>query len=101
VSGERRSGAFPDVPTFRESGYDLVAMSWYALFAPAGTPPATIDKLAAAALAAMRDPALRQKLEDMGLEPTGLGPKELDRILHDDYEKWAPVIRASGFKPAQ
>jgi tripartite-type tricarboxylate transporter receptor subunit TctC len=101
VSGERRSSAFPDVPTFREAGYDLVALPWYALFAPAGTPPATIERLAAAAVAAIRDPGLRQKLEDMGLEPTGLGPKELERILRADYEKWGPVIRASGFKPAQ
>jgi len=99
VSGEKRSSAFPDVPTFRESGYDLVALSWYALFAPAGTPGAAIEKQAAAATAAMRDPGLRAKLEDMGLEPTGLGPRELGEILKADYEKWGPVIRASGFKP--
>jgi tripartite-type tricarboxylate transporter receptor subunit TctC len=101
VSGEKRAAAFPDVPTFRESGYDLVALPWYALFAPAGTPQPVIDKYAQAAIAAMHDPAMRARLEDMGLEPTGLGPAELGRILRADYDKWGPVIRASGFKPGQ
>lgn len=101
VSGEKRSSAFPDVPTFREAGYDLVALPWYALFAPAGTPSAAVEKHAAAAIAAIRDPSLRDKLEGLGLEPTGLGPKELAAILKADYDKWGPVIRASGFKPGQ
>ncbi|HEX7054762.1 MAG TPA: tripartite tricarboxylate transporter substrate-binding protein [Burkholderiales bacterium] len=99
VSGEKRAAVFPDVPTFRESGYDLVALPWYALFAPAGTPQAAIDRYAKAAIAAMHDPALREKLQKMGLEPTGLGPQELAKILKDDYQSWGPVIRASGFKP--
>jgi len=99
VSGEKRSSAFPDVPTFRESGFDLVALPWYAMFAPARTPQGAIDKLSAAAIAAVRDPALRERLENMGLEPTGLGPAELGRILKADYDKWGPPIRASGFKP--
>jgi len=101
VSGEKRAAAFPDVPTFRESGHDLVALPWYAMFAPAGTPAATIDVYAKASIAAMHDPALRAKLEQMGLEPTGLGPQELASILKADYEKWGPPIRASGFKPGQ
>lgn len=101
VSGEQRMSAFPDVPTFRESGYDLVALPWYAMFAPTGTPQAAVDKYAQAAIAAMHDPALRARLEQMGLEPTGLGPQELASILKSDYERWGPVIRASGFKPGQ
>jgi tripartite-type tricarboxylate transporter receptor subunit TctC len=101
VSGEQRAAAFPDVPTFKESGYDLVALPWYAMFAPAGTPQATIDKTSKAAIAAIHDPAVRARLEQMGLEPTGLGPEELAKILKADYEKWGPPIRASGFKPGQ
>jgi tripartite-type tricarboxylate transporter receptor subunit TctC len=89
------------VPTFKESGYDLVALPWYAMFAPAGTPQAIIDKYSAAAIAAVRDPALHDRLENMGLEPTGLGPQELAKILRADYDKWGPVIRASGFKPGE
>lgn len=99
VSGEKRFPPLPDVPTFKEAGYDLVALPWYALFAPAGTPKEAIETLSRAAVAAIRDPALKARLEDMGLEPTGLPPAELARILRADYEKWGPVIRASGFKP--
>ena len=101
VSGASRAAAFPDVPTFKESGYDLVALPWYAMFAPAGTPKAVVDKTAKAAIAAIHDPGVHAKLEQMGLEPTGLGPEELAKILKADYEKWGPPIRASGFKPGQ
>jgi tripartite-type tricarboxylate transporter receptor subunit TctC len=99
VSGEKRFPPLPDVPTFKEAGYDLVALPWYALFAPAATPKEAIEAFSRAAVAAIRDPALKARLEDMGLEPTGLPPAELARILRSDYEKWGPVIRASGFKP--
>ena len=101
TSGAQRSAAFPEVPTFKESGYDLEATSWYALFAPAGTSQAAIERLSAAAIAAVRDPAMKGKLEQMGLEPTGLGPTQLGAILKADYDKWGPIIRASGFKPGQ
>ena len=98
VSGARRLPQYPDVPTFKESGYDIEGSAWYALFAPAGTPPPIVDKLAAAAIDAVRQPDVRQKLEPLGLEVTGLGPAEMTRILRADYDKWGPVIRASGFK---
>jgi len=101
VAGEQRDPMFPQVPTFREQGYDLVAQPWYALFAPAGTPPAVVERLAQAAAAAVKDPATRQRLIDMGLNPTGLGPAQLGKIMQDDYDRWGPVIRASGFKPGQ
>jgi tripartite-type tricarboxylate transporter receptor subunit TctC len=71
------------------------------MFAPAGTPPATIDRLAKAAMAAVKDPALNKRLVDMGLEPTGYGPDRLAAILRADHDHWGPVIKASGFKPEQ
>lgn len=101
VAGEQRDPAFPEVPTFRELKYDLVAEPWYALFAPAGTPPATLKRLSDAAVAAVRDPAVHARLVEMGLHPTGYGPDRLAAIMKADYEQWAPVIRASGFKPGQ
>lgn len=100
VAGEQRDPAFPDVPTFRQAGFDLVAQPWYALFAPAGTPPATVDRLAKAAAAAVNDPAVNKRLVDMGLEPTGQGPAQLATVMKADFERWRPPIRASGYKPA-
>lgn len=101
VAGEKRSPLAPEVPTFVELGYRIEASAWYALFAPAGTPKEVIERYAKAAIEAVHSPELRQRLEQMGLEPTGLPPAELARILRADYDKWGPVIRASGFKPTQ
>ncbi len=101
VAGEKRDPNSPNVPTFKELGYDLVAQPWYALFAPAGTPPAVVDRLSKAAVQAMNDPAVHKRLVEMGLEPTGYGPARLATIMKDDFERWAPVIKASGFKPGQ
>jgi len=101
VAGAKRAALAPEVPTFKELGYDLEASAWYALFAPAGTPKELIDKYARAAIDAVQSPDMKQRLEQMGLEPTGYGPAELGAILKADYDKWGPVIRASGFKPTQ
>jgi tripartite-type tricarboxylate transporter receptor subunit TctC len=99
TTGAKRSTTFPDVPTFREAGYDIEGTGWYALFAPARTPQPIIGKFSKAAIDAMQSPALRGRLEQLGMEPTGLGPRELAGIMKADYERWGPVIRASGFKP--
>ena len=99
VAGDARDPAFPNVPTFKEQGFDLVAKPWYALFAPAGTPPATVERLQKAAIAAVTDPATARRLTEMGLEPTGWPAERLAAVLKADYEHWGPVIKASGFKP--
>ncbi len=98
TAGAKRAPQYPDVPTFKESGYDIEGAAWYALFAPAGTPKDIVDKIAAAAIDAVRQPDLRQKIEPLGLEATGYGPAELAKIMKADDEKWGPVIKASGFK---
>ena len=99
TSGAKRSKHLPGVPTFRELGYDIEGGGWYAAFAPARTPPAVIDRLSKAIIAALNEPEVRQRLDNYGLEPTGLPPAELARIHRRDYEQWGPVIKASGFKP--
>jgi tripartite-type tricarboxylate transporter receptor subunit TctC len=99
VAGEKRSPQFPNVPTFKEQGFDLVATPWYALFTTSGTPAATVDRLSRAAMEVIREPAVQQRLIDMGLEPTGYGPDRLNQIMKADYDKWGPPIRESGFKP--
>lgn len=98
TAGAQRSPHYPDVPTFKESGYDIEGSAWYALFAPAGTPKEIVDKLAAAAVDAAHQPDLKARIDPIGLEATGYGPAELARIMKDDDAKWGPVIKASGFK---
>src|SRR6185503_16606776 len=95
TAGAQRSPRYPDVPTFKESGYDIEGSAWYALFAPAGTPTEIVDKLAAAAVDAAHQPDLKARIDPIGLEATGYGPAELARIMKDDDAKWGPVIKAS------
>jgi tripartite-type tricarboxylate transporter receptor subunit TctC len=99
VAGEQRDPSFPEVPTFRQQGFNLVAQPWYALFAPAGTPLAAVDRLHKAAVAAVQDPAVHKRLVEMGLEPTGQGPAQLAAVMKADFERWGPPIKESGFKP--
>ena len=99
TSGARRARELPDIPTFRELGYNIEGGGWYAAYAPARTPKATVDRLASAIVEAIKSPEVRDRLEALGMEPTGHGSAELARIHKTDYDKWGPVIKASGFKP--
>ena len=99
TSGARRARELPQVPTFRELGYAIEGAGWYAAYAPPNTPKAIVDRLALAITNAIKAPDVRDKLEALGMEPTGLGPADLADIHKADYNKWGPVIKASGFKP--
>lgn len=93
-----RSSAIPNVPTTAEAGMpQFVASGWNAMFAPKGTPKPIVDKLAAAADAALKNPATRKKLEDIGaVIPAKTGPEALRSLVASEIEKWTPVIKAAG-----
>ncbi len=97
TSDQQRSPFLPDVPTFREAGYDLVGAGWYGVFAPAKTPPALIERYSKAMAAAVRVPEIKAKLLVFGMAPTGTSAAELARIQKADSAIWAPAIQASGF----
>lgn len=99
VSGRERSPFLPDVPTFIESGVAISGGAWYGLFTKAGSPPDMISRIGGAVMAAMRDPALRQKVLGLALVPVGSTPEELGRIQREDRDAWAPAVKASGFQP--
>lgn len=98
VSGAGRMRIIPEVPTFRESGYDIEASTWFGMFAPAATPAAAVSRISQAVAAAIGDPAIRNRLLEMGFEPTGSGPAELGAAMRRDHDRWAPVIKASGYR---
>ena len=99
TSGATRSPLLPDVPTIVESGFKGVeGTSWFAIYAPAKTQPATIQQLNAALNKALAAPELRERFIKLGLEPTGGSPAELAATMQRDTERWAPVIKASGFR---
>ena len=99
TSGARRSPLLPTVPTFEEEGFPAVeGNGWTAMFAPAGTPRPVIDQFSKAIVAAVRVPAVVDKLTRLGIEPTGTTPKELAEIMAADAIRWEKAIKASGFE---
>jgi tripartite-type tricarboxylate transporter receptor subunit TctC len=95
VSSVKRTANLPDVPTLAESGYpELSATFWTALHAPAGTPPDVIERLNAAANAAMKKPEIAKQLEIDGLQADTGAPQLLDAQLSKDASLWGPVITA-------
>lgn len=99
TSGAKRSSILPNVPTFRESGFDIDAAGWMGLYAPAGTPAETVNKLNQAAVAAVNQPDVQEKIGARGFAATGTTAAELARIQKADAELWAPAVKASGFTP--
>ena len=97
VSSARRSLSAPDVPTVAESGYPgFEYVNWNALFAPAATPRAIINKLNSEVVKIMRDPDLAQKLVSQGAEPAPGTPEQLAQYMRVDFDRWRKVIRAAG-----
>jgi tripartite-type tricarboxylate transporter receptor subunit TctC len=101
TSDRQRSPFVPDIPTFKEAGYDILGTGWYGFFAPAGLAPGQVEKLSAALAAGVRQPQIKERLLALGLQPTGTTAAELGRIQKADSELWAPAVKASGFTPAQ
>jgi tripartite-type tricarboxylate transporter receptor subunit TctC len=93
IGSERRLPLLPDVPTFRESGVDLLSGTWYGLLAPAGTPAPILARLAAAAQDMLRDSAIHAKLTEQGAEVAGLGPIDFAKFLKDETARLSAVIR--------
>lgn len=101
TSGSQRSSVLPDVPTFTESGFKINAAGWYGLYAPAKTPAATLQKLNQATVAALKSPEVKERFAKMGMDATGTTPAELAAIQKADAERWAPIVKASGFNPEE
>jgi tripartite-type tricarboxylate transporter receptor subunit TctC len=96
TSGAARAQAFPDVPTLKEAGYDVVASAWFGLFAPAGTPREIIDRLSEAVAQAAKDPAFKDKLRAQGDEIHVEGPDSFRALQKRELEKWKNVIEKAG-----
>lgn len=97
TDSERFSG-LPDVPTFKESGIDIVGTGWFGVYAPANTPPVIVDRLNKMIVTVLRSPQVKERISALGQKPTGSSPAELAAIQRVDLDKWAPVIKASGFR---
>jgi tripartite-type tricarboxylate transporter receptor subunit TctC len=88
------------VPTVGEAldMKDFDASSWYALYAPAGTAPEIVSRLAAEVDAALKKPAVARRLTDLGALPVGGTPEKLSSFQRAEQEKWGKVIQAARIK---
>jgi tripartite-type tricarboxylate transporter receptor subunit TctC len=101
-SGARRAEAAPAIPTFRELGFPTVeATGWFALFAPARTPAAVVSRYNDIVVQAIRTPAIREKLRGLDMEPREMTPAEMAAQLKLEYDRWGPIVKASGFSADQ
>ena len=100
VSGPKRLGAAPEIPTVAEAGVPgYAAMQWYGLVAPAGTPAAVVSRLNGEALKALKSDEMRRRLAADGAEPVGTSPAEFGAFLKSELEKWTRVARDAHIEP--
>lgn len=98
TTGSARSSAFPDLPTLKEAGYDVVASAWFGLFAPAGTPRPIRERLYAATLKAVETSDLRAKYAAQGDEAVVEGPDKFLAYQTSELQKWKDVIAGAGLR---
>lgn len=99
MGGSRRLASLDDVPTFAEVGYPEVdAAQWYGVVTTAGAPRAVIDRLNREIVASQQKPELRDKLLELGFDPTTCTPSEFTRIIRDDLARWRKVVKSAGIR---
>jgi len=98
TGGTKRSAALPDIPPVADTvpGFELV--TWYALFAPAGTPAAVVNRLNAETTKVLKDTDILKRFGEQGLEPTIMTPQELKRYTESDVSRWSKLIKAAHIK---
>jgi tripartite-type tricarboxylate transporter receptor subunit TctC len=99
VTGSTRLPELPNVPTVAESGFPgFQAYSWVGIFAPQGTPPATLHQLTATFRATLQSPDVRRRLEEAGFEVMAPDGPALERHAHAEYERWSAFVRDARLK---
>jgi tripartite-type tricarboxylate transporter receptor subunit TctC len=99
VTTTTRAKARPDLPTIAESGFPGFDIStWYAYWAPKGTPADVVEKLAASAAQALKNPEVIAKYEAMGAEPVGSTPAQFAAYVESEAKKWSDIVKKSGAK---
>ncbi len=103
LASPSRSAGAPEVPTSAEAGApEFLFQGWNAIFAPRGTPAPVVEKLAAALAAALDDPAVRRRIEELGSIPAATnqrGPAALQALVEREVPRWAEVVKAAGIEP--
>jgi len=100
VTSAARLKALPDVPTMGQAGFkDFVVEQWQALYAPAGTPAAVVQRLNAEVVRQLKDPEIAAMADKLGVTLVGSTPQQLADTQKADLAKWAKVVKDAGIKP--
>lgn len=96
VAAKERLSVLPDVPTSVEAGLpDWQASSWFGLMAPAGTPPAVVNRLNAEVVKALKQPSMQRFITQSGIKLVGNSPEEFGDLIVDERKKWGNIIKAA------
>jgi len=99
VTSAKRLPAFPNVPTFEESGVaGMVVEHWWGVMAPAGVPKPIIDKLRGEIVKAVNATDVRERFAVLAVEPRTITPQQFQVLLESDVKRWAKVVRDAGIK---
>ena len=97
VVGDKRISSMPDVPSIPEQGLQgLELTGWLGMFAPAGTPAPTVDRLNSELVKILREPEIVERFRQGGSDVTSTTPKGFAALVHTDHEKWGEVVRRLG-----
>lgn len=101
IFAEKRSELMPEIPTMAEQGFNVTAgEGWTAMWAPAGTPAAEIERMQAALKKILADPQVGEFLRTrLTVVPHFLDARQMEKVQRDELATWDPIIKASGFKP--
>jgi tripartite-type tricarboxylate transporter receptor subunit TctC len=98
ASTEARLPQFPDVPTIAETFPGFIHMDWFALVAPAKTPPEIAAKLSRAIAEVLREPEIAKRMSELNVTPVGSSPGEAAALIKQESHRWQQVIAAAGLK---
>ncbi len=102
ITSEKRSPLFPEIPTFAEAGLDgMVALNWWGVYLPAGTPQAVVDNYNATLAKAMVNPDLKDRFNKLGVEPHATSPADYRAFLANERAKYTKLIADNNIKADQ
>jgi tripartite-type tricarboxylate transporter receptor subunit TctC len=100
VTGKKRLGVAPELPTMEEAGVKgFYVDTWYSLVAPAGTPPEVVKRLSAEAARMLADPAVRERMRSIGVDPAEeAGAEHLQKVIHSDTVRWKKFLSSTSIR---
>jgi len=100
ITGAQRSSLLPDVPTIAEAGYPALEFAeWFGVFVPARTPPGTVEALSSALRTGLQTKEMVAAFANLSVDAAGHTPADFARQIKIDTDRWAPIVKASGFTP--